>query len=43
MTMPNEIAAGNARWPFQFRFCGLRHQPRVPEIWTIAERMVKDT
>ena len=39
-----KIAVGNAGWPFppslcyggtsQFRFCGGRHPPRVPEIWT---------
>jgi hypothetical protein len=30
-----QIAAGNAGWPVQFRYRGGCHQPRVPELWTL--------
>jgi hypothetical protein len=30
-----QIAAGNAGWPFQFRYRGGPHQ-RVPELWTLG-------
>jgi hypothetical protein len=29
------LAAGNAGWRLQFRYRGLHHQPRVPELWTL--------
>jgi len=31
-----QIAAGNAGWRLPFRCRGLRHQPRVPELWTLG-------
>jgi hypothetical protein len=36
MTQANKIPAGNAGWRLQVRFCGGRHPPRVPELWTLA-------
>jgi len=30
------LAAGNAGWRLQFRIRGRRHQPRVPELWTLG-------
>jgi len=34
--VPSQIAAGNAGWRFQFRYRGGRHQPRVPELLSLA-------
>jgi CubicO group peptidase (beta-lactamase class C family) len=37
------FAAGNAGWPFQFRYRGGRHQPRVPELWTLGRSSAMST
>jgi hypothetical protein len=33
--MAQQIAAGNAGWPFQFRFAVHAGWSRVPELWTL--------
>ena len=37
-TLPNKSlqAAGNAGWPFQFRFAVHAGWSRVPELWTLG-------
>ena len=39
-----KVAAGNTGWRLQFRCLGLRHPPRVPELWMfggVSHRMTR--